>query len=72
MVNLVAGRQIVPEIMQDEMTGERLAAEANRLLTDEKCRERMEHDLAEVREKLSGEADPIGKAAGVIRRFIIK
>jgi lipid-A-disaccharide synthase len=72
MVNLIAGRQIVPEIMQGEMTGERLAAEANRLLTDDKYRERMEHDLAEVREKLSGEADPIGKAAGVIRRFIIK
>ncbi len=30
MVNLIAGKKVVPELMQDEMTGERLAAEAAR------------------------------------------
>ena len=29
MVNLIAGREIVPELMQDEMTGERIAAETD-------------------------------------------
>ena len=32
MVNLVAGRSVVPELMQNEVTGERLATEALRLL----------------------------------------
>jgi lipid-A-disaccharide synthase len=32
--NLVAGRAIVPEILQDELSGDRLAAEARRLLDD--------------------------------------
>jgi len=32
--NIVAGRLIVPEILQDEVTGERLAREAQRLLED--------------------------------------
>jgi lipid-A-disaccharide synthase len=51
MVNLIAERKIVPELMQDEMTGENLAAEAVRLLDDSS---RMRDDLAEVRAKLSG------------------
>jgi lipid-A-disaccharide synthase len=32
--NLIAGRPIVPEILQDDVTGRRLAAEASRLLED--------------------------------------
>jgi lipid-A-disaccharide synthase len=32
--NIVAGRAIVPEILQDDVTGQRLAAEAQRLLED--------------------------------------
>ncbi len=34
MVNLIAGRAVVPELMQGQMTGARIAAEAARLLTD--------------------------------------
>ena len=48
MVNLVADRAVVPELMQAEMTGERLAGEALRLLRDAGARERMREDLAEV------------------------
>jgi lipid-A-disaccharide synthase len=32
--NIVAGRTVVPEVLQDHVTGERLAAEADRLLGD--------------------------------------
>jgi lipid-A-disaccharide synthase len=32
--NLVAGRPIVPEVLQDEVTGQRLATEALKLLDD--------------------------------------
>jgi lipid-A-disaccharide synthase len=63
MVNLIAGRKIVPELMQAEMTGERIAAEAGRLLSDPLRREEMRRDLAEVRAALSGSEDPISRAA---------
>jgi lipid-A-disaccharide synthase len=54
MVNLIAGRAVVPELMQSRMTGEAIAFEARRLLTDEAARSEMRAGLAEVREKLSG------------------
>lgn len=53
MVNLIAGRALVPELMQGQMTGESVAREARRLLTDENARAEMKAGLAEVREKLS-------------------
>ena len=34
MVNLIAGRRVVPELMQGQMTGGRIAGEALRLLRD--------------------------------------
>ena len=34
MVNLVAGRQVVPELIQDQMTADRIASEALRLLEE--------------------------------------
>jgi len=60
MVNLIAGRAVVPELMQGQMTGESLAREANRLLQDAPAREEMKAGLAAVREKLSqqGQAAP--------------
>jgi len=57
MVNLIAGRALVPELMQGQMTGEAIAREAGRLLGDEAARAEMKAGLAEVREKLaSGQA----------------
>jgi lipid-A-disaccharide synthase len=63
MVNLVAGRRIVPELIQDEMTGKRIAAEAIRLLEDEDARRRMRADLAEVARGLATDTDPMEAAA---------
>ena len=70
MVNLVAGRQVVPELMQKDMTAERLAEEAGRLLDDPAARERMKAGLAEVRESLTATADPIETAARIIDGMI--
>jgi lipid-A-disaccharide synthase len=76
MVNLVAGRKIVPELIQDQMTPENLAREALALLENEAAREVMRRDLAEVAESLSGphdgsehdgpEDDPLEVAAALI------
>ena len=46
MVNLIAGRPIVPELMQSEMTGAALAREAGRLLGDSAARAVMCEGLA--------------------------
>jgi lipid-A-disaccharide synthase len=66
MVNLVAGRRIVPELIQDQMTPEALAREAQALIEDESAAESMRRDLAEVAEKLSGTDDPLDVAAALI------
>lgn len=52
MPNLIAGRQIVPELLQQEFTPERVAQELRPLLEDGPARERMIQDLQEVRQRL--------------------
>ena len=63
MVNLVAGRKIAPELIQGEMTGERIAAEAARLLDDPAAMDHMRAGLKEVAAKLASERDPMEVAA---------
>jgi lipid-A-disaccharide synthase len=52
MVNLIAGRRVVPELIQERFTAENVAAALRPLLEDGPERERMIADLAEVRAKL--------------------
>lgn len=52
MVNLIAGRLVVPELMQDQATGERLAAETQALLVNPAKREAMKRDLQLVTDML--------------------
>jgi lipid-A-disaccharide synthase len=52
MVNLVAGRRVVPELIQDDFTAEAVAREASRLLTDRPFAERMKAELRDVRHRL--------------------
>ncbi len=68
MVNLVAEKKIVPELIQSEMTGERIAAEATRLLNDDAARNRMREDLAEVARRLASSRDPMETAAEWIEK----
>ena len=69
MVNLVAGRKLAPELIQGDMTGERIAAEAIRLLEDADARQAMRAALAEVAAKLSSEHDPMQAAGEWIERI---
>ena len=52
MANLVAGRRVVPELIQDEFTPERVASEALRVLTDPAHAAAVRWALREVRGKL--------------------
>jgi len=54
MVNLIAGRRVVPELIQDACTPARVADEVVMLLTDDASSARMRADLAEVRGRLGG------------------
>ena len=68
MANLVAGRRVVPELIQDDFTPERVAAEAIPLLTDPARAAAMRAALREVREKL-GRAwrQPPGRGSSAVR-----
>jgi len=66
MVNLIAEKKVVPELMQDDMTGERIAAEAGRLLNDPEERAKMKEGLSAVAARLAGEGDPMEHAADEI------
>jgi len=72
MVNLIAGRKVVPELMQSELTGEALAREAARLLADSAARAEMCAGLAEVRRKLSqsGPLSAPARAASIIQEIL--
>jgi len=67
MVNLIAGRRIVPELVQHDFTPENVAREAVSLLTDEARAERMRRDLAEVRERLGGPGASHRAAAAILQ-----
>ncbi len=65
MVNLIAGRAVVPELVQDKLTPERVMEETLRLLQDPNARNAMRKGLAEVREKL-GPPGAVERAADAI------
>jgi len=54
MPNLVAGERIVPELIQDDFTPERVAAEVTALLTDREQHARMTEGLRRVKSLLGG------------------
>jgi len=69
MPNLIAGRRIVPELIQNEFTPARVAEETRRLMRSPELREAMKRDLAEVRSKL-GPGGAIERAADIIARML--
>jgi lipid-A-disaccharide synthase len=65
MANLVAGRRVVPELIQDDFTPEATAAHALAVLTDPDAAARVRADLTEVRDRL-GTAGASRRAAEAI------
>lgn len=63
MVNLIAGREIVPELIQANFTPENVVAQLRQLLPDGKVREEMIRNLADVRNDLKRVADSRGQTA---------
>jgi lipid-A-disaccharide synthase len=71
MVNLIAEKQVVPELIQDDFTPERVAAETLRLIQDPNAREAMRRGLLEVRRNL-GPPGAVERAADIISELVTK
>jgi len=69
MANLIAGRRIVPELMQRDATGVAIAREAAAILSDAARLTRMRDDLRRVREMLAAEG---GSAAERAARAVLE
>ncbi|NTW78002.1 MAG: lipid-A-disaccharide synthase, partial [Syntrophaceae bacterium] len=62
IVNIIAGKTIVPELIQDEAAGANIAKEALAILTNNERKKEMISQLAEIRTKL-GNPGAAGRAA---------
>lgn len=69
MANLVAGRRVVPELIQDGFTPEAVASQALDILTNDAMAARMRADLREVRRKL-GEPGASARAARAVLQVV--
>jgi len=65
MPNLILGKQVVPELLQQDCTPQRISAEVLKLLDSPAARDEMLAGLAEVRGKL-GPGGAISRAADII------
>ncbi|MFL5318860.1 MAG: lipid-A-disaccharide synthase [Myxococcaceae bacterium] len=65
LVNLLAGKRIVPELLQHEMTAERILTELRRVWSDGQERREMVAELTKVRESL-GPPGAAGRAADAV------
>jgi len=64
LVNIIAGKTIVPELIQGDASGERIALEALSILKNEERKQEMIRDLAAIRAKL-GEPGAARRAAQI-------
>ena len=71
LVNIVAGRTVVPELLQDEATPERIAEEIGAILADPEKHRRITEELVRVRTVL-GEGGASRRAAAVVRELLTK
>ncbi len=71
MVNLIAGRRIVPELLQERFNPETLSQTLGPLLVDSPERRRMIRDLAEVRERLVPTGDDARSAIERVRDAVL-
>lgn len=69
LVNVVAGKRIVPELIQFEANAGKIATECLAILNDKKAQENIKRELRKVKEKL-GEQGASERAAQLIQKFI--
>lgn len=70
LVNLIMDKQVVKELIQEEMNEENIVAELRKLIYDNETRNRILHDYADLRNLLSQGGNASEKAAGQIVEFM--
>jgi lipid-A-disaccharide synthase len=69
IVNILAGRKIIPELIQSDFTGKNLYTEARKILTSDSSKSEMLNQFQEIREKL-GKKKASENAADELKRLI--
>jgi lipid-A-disaccharide synthase len=73
MVNLIAGEEVVPELVQQKFTADNIVAELAKIIPDGPPRQEMLRGLTSVREKLKrpdGDQQPADRAAQIILEML--
>jgi len=70
LVNLIMDKEVVKELIQDELTVDKLRFELNELLTNSKKQEQLREDYALLKEILSKGGHASANAAGIIFNFL--
>ena len=69
LVNIVAGKRVVPELVQKDSTPEKMAEAVAKMLTEPQYYAQMREDLADVRARL-GNAGASMRAAAIVRELL--
>ena len=72
LVNLIMDKEVVKELIQDELTVENLKRELNLLLTDEQKQKQLKKDYADLKALLSQGGHASANAAESIYRYLTK
>ena len=72
LVNLIMDKEVVKELIQDELTVENLKRELNQLFTDEQKQKQLKRDYADLKALLSQGGHASANAAESIYRFMSK
>ncbi len=74
MVNLIAGEEVVPELIQNDFTPEKVNSELSKILPDGPLREKMLDGFRRVKDQLrggeSGDVQPADRAAQAVYWFL--
>ncbi len=69
--NIIAGKEVIPELLQDQVTPDRIAELVQRFIEDGVYIKRMKKDLAEVKEQL-GEPGAVKRVATLIGKMAMR
>ncbi|MEO8763743.1 MAG: lipid-A-disaccharide synthase [Ginsengibacter sp.] len=70
LVNLIMDKEVVKELIQDELTPQNITTALNEILFDNQKREKIKFDFAQLRQLLSEGGNASANAAGSIYKFM--
>jgi lipid-A-disaccharide synthase len=70
LVNLIMDKEVVKELIQNEMTAENISVELKKILSDPEKRKNMKSDYQQLKNLLSEGGNASANAAGIIFKFI--